>query len=115
MTKQKKKNHLDILPFPLEVIAAGRVAGVDFPCGRLDKIKQWVMAFGPEACVEEPEELRKLVKEGMKRTLAHYEKTSFEYGEKIEAHAKPQRCEEKKASVSVCVCLWLKINLSVLA
>lgn len=63
----------------------------------LDEIKQWVMGFGPEACVEEPEELRKLVKEGLKRTLAHYEKTSFEYREKIESRAKPQRREEKTA------------------
>ena len=50
----------------------------------------WVMSFGPEGCLEEPEELRNLMKEGLKRTLAHY-------GEKMESHAKPQRREEKKA------------------
>ena len=68
------------------------------------------MVFRPEAHVEKPEELKKTGERRGEKELAHYDKTSFK-GEKLEPHATPQRCEEKKASVSVCVCLWLKMNL----
>jgi predicted DNA-binding transcriptional regulator YafY len=42
-----------------------RVAG-------LDEIKRWVLSFGPEAQVLEPEKLRKLVQQDLHRNLAQY-------------------------------------------
>ena len=44
---------------------AFRVAG-------LDEIKRWVLSFGPEAQVLEPEKLKELVRKDLSRNLAQY-------------------------------------------
>ena len=42
-----------------------RVAG-------LDEIKRWVLSFGPEALVIEPEKLKEMVRKDLSRNLAQY-------------------------------------------
>ena len=42
-----------------------RVAG-------LDEIKRWVLSFGPEAAVVEPEKLRELVRRDLSKNLPQY-------------------------------------------
>ena len=44
-----------------------------FHVAGLDEIKQWVMGFGSEAYVLEPERLRDMVKADMKKALVQYE------------------------------------------
>jgi len=44
-----------------------RVAG-------LDEIKRWVLSFGPECQVLEPEELKEMVRKDLSRNLAQYSK-----------------------------------------
>jgi len=39
----------------------------------LDEIKQWVMGFGSQAYVIEPERLKDMVKADMKKALVQYE------------------------------------------
>jgi predicted DNA-binding transcriptional regulator YafY len=51
----------------LEIIF--RVAG-------LDEIKRWVLSFGPEAVVLEPESLKEMVRKDVSRNLAQYSKPS---------------------------------------
>lgn len=46
-----------------------RVAG-------LDEIKQWVLSFGPEVVVLEPEKLKEIVRKDLSRNLAQYSKPS---------------------------------------
>jgi predicted DNA-binding transcriptional regulator YafY len=47
----------------LEIIF--RVAG-------LDEIKRWVLSFGPEVAVLEPEKLKEMVRKDLSRNLAQY-------------------------------------------
>ena len=42
-----------------------RVAG-------LDEIKRWILSFGPEAVVVEPEALKEMVRKDLSRNLAQY-------------------------------------------
>jgi len=49
-----------------------------FQVAGLDEIKQWVLSLGPEAEVIEPESLRELIREDLKKTLAKYEKGAYE-------------------------------------
>ena len=44
----------------------------------LDEIKQWVMGLGPAAEVIEPEGLKELIRQDLKKTLSKYEKTTYE-------------------------------------
>ncbi len=44
-----------------------RVAG-------LDEIKRWILSFGPEALVLEPEKLKHMVHKDLSRNLAQYSK-----------------------------------------
>jgi predicted DNA-binding transcriptional regulator YafY len=44
-----------------------RVAG-------LDEIKRWILSFGPEAVVVEPEALKEMVRKDLSRNLAQYSK-----------------------------------------
>ncbi len=43
-----------------------------FQVAGLDEIKRWILSFGPECVVLEPEGLRKLVQQDLKRNLAQY-------------------------------------------
>jgi len=51
-----------------------RVAG-------LDEIKQWIMGFGFEAYVIEPEKLRNMIKADLKKAFIQYEQTKPAYQE----------------------------------
>ncbi len=44
-----------------------------FQVAGLEEIKRWIMGLGPEACVEEPERLRDMVKADLKKSLIQYE------------------------------------------
>jgi predicted DNA-binding transcriptional regulator YafY len=44
---------------------AFRVAG-------LDEIKRWILSFGPEAAVLEPEKLREMIRKDLSKTLNEY-------------------------------------------
>jgi predicted DNA-binding transcriptional regulator YafY len=43
-----------------------------FQVAGLDEIKRWILSFGPESHVLEPEKLRKLVQQDLHRNLAQY-------------------------------------------
>jgi predicted DNA-binding transcriptional regulator YafY len=43
-----------------------------FKVAGLDEIKQWVLSFGPEAVVMEPEKLRELVRRDLSKNLDQY-------------------------------------------
>lgn len=45
---------------------------LSFQVAGLDEIKRWVLSFGPECQVLEPEMLRKLVQNDLRRNLAQY-------------------------------------------
>ena len=45
---------------------------ITFRVAGLDEIKCWVLSFGPEAVVLEPEKLRDIVRKDLHRTLAQY-------------------------------------------
>ncbi len=38
----------------------------------LDEIKRWLLSFGPEAAVLEPEKLREMLRKDLSRNLAQY-------------------------------------------
>jgi len=38
----------------------------------LDEIKRWILSFGPECQVQDPEILRKLVQQDLQKNLAQY-------------------------------------------
>ena len=38
----------------------------------LDEIKRWILSFGPEAVVVEPEALKEMVRKDLSRNLAQY-------------------------------------------
>ena len=38
----------------------------------LDEIKRWILSFGPEAVVLEPEKLKEMVRKDLSRNLAQY-------------------------------------------
>ncbi len=45
---------------------------VAFRVAGLDEIKRWVLSFGPEAVVLEPEKLKEMVRKNLFRNLAQY-------------------------------------------
>ena len=49
---------------------------IAFRFANLDEIKRWILSFGPECQVLEPEKLRKLVQQELHRNLAQYSKPS---------------------------------------
>ena len=49
-----------------------RVAG-------LDEIKRWILSFGPEAVVLEPERLKEMARKYLSRNLAQYSKPPFSF------------------------------------
>ena len=52
----------------------------------LNEIKQWVMGLGPEAEVLEPKQLKELIQQDLKQTLAKYEKGTHEIKPAISKH-----------------------------
>jgi len=45
---------------------------LSFRIAGLDEIKRWILSFGPEAAVLEPEKLRETVRKDLSRNLAQY-------------------------------------------
>ena len=45
---------------------------ITFRVAGLDEIKRWVLSFGPEAIVMEPEKLKEMVRKDLSRNLAQY-------------------------------------------
>ena len=45
---------------------------ISFRVAGLDEIKRWVLSFGPEAAVVEPEKLRESVRRDLSKILAQY-------------------------------------------
>ena len=45
---------------------------MSFRVAGLDEIKRWVLSFGPECRVLEPEALRKLIQQDLQKNLAQY-------------------------------------------
>jgi len=43
-----------------------------FMVAGLDEIKRWILSFGPEAVVMEPEKLKEMVRKDLSRNLAQY-------------------------------------------
>ena len=46
-----------------------------FQVAGLDEIKRWILSFGPEGQVLEPEKLKEMVRKDLSRNLAQYSKT----------------------------------------
>ena len=49
---------------------------ITFRVAGLDEIKRWILSFGPEAVVLEPEKLKEMVRKDLSRNLALYTKRS---------------------------------------
>jgi len=47
---------------------------ITFRVAGLDEIKRWVLSFGPEAAVLEPEKLKEMIRKDLSRNLAQYSK-----------------------------------------
>ena len=60
---------------------------IAFQVAGLDEIKRWILSFGPECQVLEPEKLRKLVQQDLHRNLAQYSKPPVSFYLKNEARA----------------------------
>ena len=45
---------------------------ITFRVAGLDEIKRWILSFGPEAAVLEPEKLKEMVRKDLSRNLAQY-------------------------------------------
>jgi len=60
---------------------------IAFQVAGLDEIKRWILSFGPECQVLEPEKLRKLVQQDLQRNLAQYSKPPLSFNLKNEARA----------------------------
>ena len=45
---------------------------ITFRVAGLDEIKRWILSFGPEAAVLEPEKLKDMVRKDLSRNLAQY-------------------------------------------
>ena len=45
-----------------------------FQVAGLEEIKRWVLSFGPEAVVLEPEKLKEMVRKDLSKNLAQYSK-----------------------------------------
>ena len=60
---------------------------MNFRVAGLDEIKRWVLSFGSEALVIEPERLKEMVRKDLSRNLAQYSKPtrSFNLLEEIRA------------------------------
>ena len=52
---------------------------ITFRVAGLDEIKHWILSFGREALVLEPEKLRKLVQQDLHRNLAQYSKSPLSF------------------------------------
>ena len=52
---------------------------LSFRVAGLDEIKRWVLSFGPEAVVLEPEKLKEMVRKDLSRNLAQYSKGPFSF------------------------------------
>ena len=50
---------------------------ITFRVAGLDEVKRWILSFGPECQVLEPEKLRKLVQQELHRNLAQYSKPTL--------------------------------------
>jgi predicted DNA-binding transcriptional regulator YafY len=52
-----------------------------FRIAGLDEIKRWVLSFGPEAVVLEPEKLKEMVRKDLDKTQAQYQpgRTTLEF------------------------------------
>jgi len=48
---------------------------LSFRIAGLDEIKRWVLSFGPEAVVLEPENLKEMVRKDLSKNFAQYSKT----------------------------------------
>ena len=46
-----------------------------FQVAGLDEIKRWVLSFGPDVLVLEPERLKEMVRKDLSRNLAQYSKS----------------------------------------
>jgi predicted DNA-binding transcriptional regulator YafY len=49
---------------------------ITFRVAGLDEIKRWILSFGPEAAVLEPEKLKEMVRKDLSRNLAQYSKST---------------------------------------
>jgi predicted DNA-binding transcriptional regulator YafY len=49
---------------------------ITFRVAGLDEIKRWILSFGPEATVLEPEKLKEMVRKDLSRNLAQYSKST---------------------------------------
>ena len=49
---------------------------ITFRIAGLDEIKRWILSFGPEAAVLEPEKLKEMVRKDLSRNLAQYSKST---------------------------------------
>jgi len=45
----------------------------------LYEIKRWILSFGPEVVVLEPERLKEMVRKDLSRNLAHYSKPPLSF------------------------------------
>jgi predicted DNA-binding transcriptional regulator YafY len=52
---------------------------ITFRVAGLDEVKRWILSFGPECQVLEPEKLRKLVQQELHRNLAQYSKPPLSF------------------------------------
>lgn len=60
---------------------------ISFRVAGLDEIRQWVLSMGSEAVVVKPEELKLLIRQSLKQTLAHYPSEAVENVTPISAEA----------------------------
>lgn len=45
---------------------------ITFRVAGLDEIKRWILSYGPEATVLEPDKLRNMVRQGLNKNLSQY-------------------------------------------
>ncbi len=50
-------------------------AEITFRVAGLDEIKRWILSFGPECLVLEPEKLKEMVRKDLSGSLAQYSRT----------------------------------------
>ncbi|NWF53679.1 MAG: WYL domain-containing protein [Syntrophaceae bacterium] len=50
---------------------------MSFQVAGLEEIKRWILSFGPEAVVLEPEKLKEMVRKDLSRNLAQYSTRSI--------------------------------------
>ena len=66
---------------------------LSFQIAGLDEIKRWILSFGPECQVLEPEKLKEMVRKDLSRNLAQYSTipVSMNLRKERRVHAKPPR------------------------